>query len=135
MFNESAKKRLDELETEKNEIELAILTEQLARPILTKENVLFFIKQFRTLNVNDIESRKRLVNCFVNIIYLYDDKILITFNYKEGTKEATFDEISVEFGSDISAPSLPTKACRKKCGGLLFFRRISAGARWGRKTA
>ena len=108
LFNESAKKRLDELEAEKSEIELAILTEQLARPVLTKENVLFFIKQFRTLNVNDIESRKRLVNCFVNVIYLYDDKILITFNYKEGTKEASLGEISVEFGSDISAPSPPT---------------------------
>ena len=128
LFNGSAKKRLDELETEKSEIELAILTEQLARPVLTKENVLFFIKQFRTLNVNDIESRKRLVNCFVNVIYLYDDKILITFNYKEGTKEATFDEISVEFGSDISAPSPPTKACRKKCGGLLFFGAFQRGS-------
>ena len=43
LFNESAKKRLDELEAEKSEVEPAILTEQLARPVLTKENVLFFI--------------------------------------------------------------------------------------------
>ena len=26
------------------------------------------------------------VNTFVNTVYLYDDKILITFNYKESTK-------------------------------------------------
>ena len=41
------------------------------------------------------------------MIYLYDDKILIPFNYKEGTKEASLGEISVEFGSDISVPSPP----------------------------
>ena len=31
------------------------------------------------------EQRQALVDTFINAIYLYDDKVLITFNYKVGT--------------------------------------------------
>ena len=32
------------------------------------------------------------MDTFINAIYLYDDKVLITFNYKEGTQTVTFGE-------------------------------------------
>lgn len=31
-----------------------------------------------------------LIDTFINAIFLYDDKMLITFNYKDGTKTITF---------------------------------------------
>ena len=40
------------------------------------------------------EQRQVLVDTFINAIYLYDDKVLITFNYKEGTQTVTFGEAS-----------------------------------------
>ena len=43
--------------------------------------------------------RKMLINTFVNAVYLYDEKVLIAFNYKDGTKTITFDE--------IAAPNVP----------------------------
>ena len=36
------------------------------------------------------EQRQVLVDTFINAIYLYDDKVLITFNYKEGTENGRF---------------------------------------------
>ena len=30
----------------------------------------------------------------MNAVYLYDEKVLITFNYKDGTKTSTFDEMA-----------------------------------------
>ena len=107
LFNASAKKRLDELEETKKEIETAIYTEQLERPEITKEHIVYFITKFRTINVNDSESRKRLIDSFVNVIYLYDDRLIITFNYKDGTKEATFEEIEEELSSDMKGASPP----------------------------
>lgn len=107
LFNASAKQRLDDLEAEKAEIETAIYTEQLERPEITKEHIVYFITKFRTINVNDSESRKRLIDSFVNVIYLYDDKLVITFNYKDGTKEATFEEIEEELSSDIKGVTPP----------------------------
>lgn len=109
LFNESAKKRLDELEAEKSEIEAAIYTEQLERPEITKDHIVYFITKFREINVNDLESRKRLIDSFVNVVYLYDDKLIITFNYKDGTKEISFDEIEKETCSDNGGATPPHK--------------------------
>ena len=54
-----------------------------------------------------------LIDTFINAIFLYDDKMVITFNYKEGTKTITLAElpeaISNKNGSDLDclvAPSL-----------------------------
>ena len=46
-----------------------------------------------------------LIDTFVNVIFLYDDKMVLTFNFKEGQKTITFDELnkqtkSRETGSD-----------------------------------
>ena len=35
--------------------------------------------------------------------------LIITFNYKEGTKRVTFAEIEEAFGSDLSSLTAPTK--------------------------
>ncbi len=56
-----------------------------------------------------LEHRRKLIDIFVNAIYLYDDKILLTFNYKDGTKTIVLTdsgEISGE-GSDLSASGAP----------------------------
>ena len=43
-------------------------------------------------------------------IYLYDEKVLITFNYKEGTETVAFGEaVKAEKSSDMSARGAPTK--------------------------
>ena len=54
------------------------------------------------------EQRQALVDTFINAIYLYDDKVLITFNYKEGTETVTFGEAAkAEESSDMSARGAP----------------------------
>ena len=54
------------------------------------------------------EQRQALVDTFINAIYLYDDKVLITFNYKEGTETVPFGEaVKAEKSSDMSARGAP----------------------------
>ena len=56
------------------------------------------------------EQRQALVDTFINAIYLYDDKVLITFNYKEGTETVAFGEaVKAEKSSDMSARGAPKK--------------------------
>ena len=55
-----------------------------------------------------------LVDTFVNAIFLYDDKLEITFNFKEDTVQATFGDLqaSVEkeqTGSDMKSNAAPKK--------------------------
>ncbi len=53
-----------------------------------------------------------LIDVFINAIFLYDDKMLITFNYKEGTQTITFDDVKNEVlgeasDSDLDCSSAP----------------------------
>ena len=51
---------------------------------------------------------QELVDTFINAIYLYDDKVLITFNYKEGIETVAFGEaVKAEKSSDMSARGAP----------------------------
>ena len=45
------------------------------------------------------EQRQGLIDSFVNAVYLYEDKIIITFNYKDGSETITLAEVE---GSDLS---------------------------------
>ena len=108
IISPSTKQRLDELEREKAELSVEIMKEEMARPTITKENILCYFEQFRKLNTNKIEHRRRLIDSFVNAIFLYDDKMVITFNYREQTKTITFADLEKSgIGSDINAVAAP----------------------------
>lgn len=107
VLTSATKGRLDTLEETKSKLEVAIMQEEMQKPILTKEFVTFFIHRFRTMDVTDREQRQRLIDSFINAVYLYDDKIVLTFNYKDGSKAITLDEISEVFCSDLEAVGVP----------------------------
>lgn len=97
---------MDELEERKSELEIVILQEEIQAPLLTREQILFWLYKFRGIDVSDKEQRQRLIDCFVNSVYLYDDKMVLTFNYKDGIKLTTFDEVK---GSDLDDLARPEK--------------------------
>ncbi len=66
----------------------------------------FWLHRFRKLDVTKQSHRKMLIDTFINAIYLYDDKMLITFNYKDGTKKITFSEIQEASKRDASGSDL-----------------------------
>lgn len=93
ILNDSTKKRLDELERQKSELETSIIKEEIRKPTYTFEQIYFYIISFRDVDTDTIEGRKTLVDHFVNSIVVYDDKILINLNYKKGSKQISFKEI------------------------------------------
>ena len=107
ILTSSTKKRLDELEEIKDNLEVSILQEEMQKPLLTKEQVIFWIHKFRKLDTENPEHRQRLIDSFVNAIYVYDDKLLITFNYKDSTKTISLKDIE---GSDLDRLGAPIKA-------------------------
>lgn len=69
------------------------------KPLLTREQVGFFTYCFSKLVVSKQKQRQKLIDSFVNAVYLYEDKIILTFNYKDGSKTITLEEVE---GSDLS---------------------------------
>ncbi len=90
---DSTKKRLADLEERQKELTIEITQEQIKRPALTKEQILFGIHKFRKCDISTKEGKQRLIDCFVNSVYLFDDYALITCNSKDGTTKITFDDI------------------------------------------
>ena len=94
ILTSSTKERLEQLKETKRELEARIAEEKLAKPKVTEEFIRFWLLRFRKLDMSLKDQRQALVDTFINAIYLYDDKVLITFNYKEGTQTVTFGEAS-----------------------------------------
>ena len=108
ILTSSTKERLEQLEETKRALEARIAEEKLAKPKIKEEFIRFWLLRFRKLDMTQPEQRQALVDTFINAIYLYDDKVLITFNYKEGTETITFGEaVKAEKSSDMSARGAP----------------------------
>ena len=86
--------RLEKLEAQKEELEIRIANEKITAPRFTEDFLRFYLLRFRKLDMKLRDHRKMLIDTFVNAIYLYDDKIVLTFNYHDGTKTITFDDVS-----------------------------------------
>ena len=113
ILTSSTKERLEQLEETKREFEARIAEEKLAKPKIKEEFIRFWLMRFRKLDMSLKDQRQALVDTFINSIYLYDDKVLITFNYKEGTQTITFEEAaqaaSKGNGSDLDCIPAPQK--------------------------
>ena len=109
---ESTKTRLIQLEENKKELQNCILQEKLKKPFLSKEQVRFGIEKYKKLDLSTQEGKQRLIDGFINAIYLYDDRIIFTYNFKDGSETVTLAEFEASKGSDIKCVGAPQKRHR-----------------------
>ena len=119
----STKERLAKLEKQKQDLEIEITEEQIRTPILTQEQILYALTLFRNLDISTREGKERLINGFVNSIFLFDDRIVITCNYKNNESVITLEEI--EDSGLLDTPKTSKTAKEKpetqKCSDLFLF--------------
>ena len=48
-----------------------------------------------------------MIDGFINAIYVYDDRITFTYNYKDGTETITLSELESAKSSDIKCVGAP----------------------------
>lgn len=81
------KSRITELNEEKDTLAMTLANKMVSdQPPLTRDHIVFFLEQFRKLDYKDRNCQKKLVEVFVNSIYLYDDKLVIGYNYSSDTE-------------------------------------------------
>ena len=77
--------RIEILETQKADIELNLVTLRIANGRrLTKEEIIKYFKSFCNGDLLDVDYQRRVINLFVNAVYLYDDKMVIYYNLPGG---------------------------------------------------
>ena len=101
----STKARMEELEQQREALETSILQEQIEKPPITREQILFWFDQFRHGDPADIAFQEKVIDCFVNSIYLFDDRIVVNFNYQEGGHPVSLEEVLGSFLDGNGAPS------------------------------
>ena len=105
IFNSSTKERLDELEDQKMELKSALAAAKLKEDLgLKKEHIVFFLHQFAGMDYTDVNCQKRLIKTFVNSVFVYDDKVVLTFNYSGDNRTMTLKEIDAGLQQGVRIP-------------------------------
>ncbi len=102
VLTSSTKERLDRLEAQRDDLKIAILQAQMRRPTYKKEQIVSWISRFKFGNADDPAYQKGIIDTFINSVYVFDDKLVFTFNYHDGTETITLKEIEEAFGSDLT---------------------------------
>ena len=82
-----------------------------------------WFEQFRHGDPTNREFQKRLIDTFVNAVYVFDDKLVLTYNYQHGTQTISLEEIESALSSDLRCGS-PPKAPKSLDFGAFLMRRL-----------
>lgn len=93
----ATKQRLDDWEEQRKALETNILQEQIAKPLLTREQILFRFERFRQGDPSVSAYQRNIIDCFVNSVYIFDDRFVVNFNYRDGDKLVSLQEVKSSF--------------------------------------
>ena len=109
IITETTKECLEDLETQRDTLKTSILQLQLERRKFTKEEIVEWISKYKYGNINDLDYRKEIIDTFVNSVFVYDDKLVLTYNYKDGSETLTLQEIESALSSNLTSMCPPKR--------------------------
>lgn len=92
IFNETTAERMGELENQKSMLSDALLAEQNRRKYDLKLSVIVDYLDNLIGDANTPEVRHKLLDLFISKIYVYPDKLALTFRYTDEQRELPFAE-------------------------------------------
>ena len=115
VLTSSTKERLEELEKLQNQLKTSILQAELERPKYSREDIIEWISRFKYGDPDNKEYQRQIIDVFLNSIYVFDDRLVFTYNYKNGTQTVTLADIFAAFGSDSGSNISPKQKIRTFC--------------------
>ncbi len=85
--------RLTELEKEKSAYEEQLVKEKLIAPLFTKDEFRLALLNFRKIDTHTQKGKAKLIDTFIDRIYLYGDKIKIIYTIDGKNDEFTLAEL------------------------------------------
>lgn len=92
VLTKSTKSRLEELESARDDLEVRISLEKLAKPKLSEEQVMCWLERFRNLDPTKQEHRRMLIDVLVNSVKVYEEYMAVYLNFVEGCETVNFKE-------------------------------------------
>ena len=101
IITDTTKQRLMDAEERKKAILVSIAKEEIKKPPIAREHIEFFLRDMKNKIYKSSDQIEIIIRTFVNAVYLYDDKLVITFNFREGETLKKFELSELEkFGFD-----------------------------------
>lgn len=107
IITETTKECLEDLENQRDSLKTSIAQLQLEQRKFTKEEIVDWISRYKAGNINDPDYRREIIDTFVNSVYVYDDKLILTYNYKDGSQTLSLKEIDAALCSDLTSMCPP----------------------------
>ena len=104
----SVHEKMAAIGTQKAEAEADLARLRLAADIrLTKPQVLAWLRTFSGGDLTDPDYRQRLIDTFINSVYLYDDKIVLFYNIRGGKQTNAIPPLEAIESSDLASNAPP----------------------------
>ena len=101
-LTEITKNRLTELDGQQQALNAAIAQTQLDGGFkLQKDHIQFFFEQFREMDFTDRKCQQRLIDVFVNSIFITDDELTINFNFGGDKSVIKFTDYKALAGEEV----------------------------------
>ena len=95
---------MTELEGQKSALAEAIAGEKKKSPTFTKDEFKMALCNYRKIDVEKLEGRRKLIDTFVNSVFLYDDHLKIIYNGKEKEEVVSLKELESSKSTQIGQP-------------------------------
>lgn len=92
VVTKSTKAALEKLEAEQEKLEIAISQEKMKRPTISRKQIEDWIMKFAKSDLSSPKQKQKIINVFINSVYVYDDKMVLFLNYRDGERCVRFDE-------------------------------------------
>lgn len=90
---EKINNKAEQLEIQKEDIEIELAKLKITNDVqITVEDVDKWLTSFCKGDLFDMEFRRRIIDVFINAVYLYDDKVIIYYNVKD-SKQVSYIEM------------------------------------------
>ena len=87
-------------------------SEELKKPVLTREWMRFWFEKFRKGDMRDMEHQRQIIDTFVNSVYVFDDRVVLNFNFTDDSKTISREEVLGSSAVDNAPPKDPTHSSR-----------------------
>jgi hypothetical protein len=122
VLTQTTKERLETLEARREELRGNIAAEEISRVYVPKDFIKYFLLSFRNYDMGNHEQKQRLIDTFVSSVYVFDDRIVCSFNFREGARTVTIKDLSGSSLVDSTPPKSPySNTHQKNLMGVLVF--------------
>ena len=117
----TTKAELEKLESEHEQLETNIAMEKLVKPVIPQEKIQVWLMKFAASDLSDQSQKQKIIDIFVNSVYVYDDRVVIFFNYKDGEQCVDFSVLSDSENTEgaISSNDKKTNTHENECSPLI----------------